>query len=1665
MDGLAGAAGVDAAGAAAGSPAAGAAAGSAAADPRGATPLERALPDVPLNNFPLSELLDRTVQAAYSDLLNMAETLPSASNDERKRQLLEFCFAKRKLFTKLLVLLRFSPRTKDIATCQKAHAFIDGQDYAFARAADDLFAIHGQMRAAKVSNFDIPTAVDVLTTGAYQRLPKSLKRTATLEKLEDMIRIRLMCDEVIPGPFRRNMTIENGCVVFTVPGEFTVAMTLVPNAQPHPWRVVDLQILSRSTASGYGGALPTINPMQLAGLKESTQRRLLESDATTWPIVFVYEHLHRFSLNYQIHILSSQARYLAETRWKGHLAIEATNVLLKIDFWRTPASHSARREYFSIHVGAKHAASSLPPRTLPAAASDGIEPLVLESLSQRSSDMASTARLQISLFGVQGTATRAIQLSNAMALNPEALDIEELLISLTDHQSRAMIMQMRDELLNGSGESTHMIGGQLFTKEHIKVNLGVQIGGAAGDNSAGDPDAMIVDSQGDDAMPAASHGRAALSPAARVFPAASLLVMYRPQSWLRLSVDPRTGCVIANLADSSGLATIFGADQDDAGDTDSGGGIAQPGVQTVPGSSGMSAPAASAGDQSSKGDSIARHLKIVENRINGDLRRTRAAILYLRRATTIKQVETAASYLGFEAAEPAQMGMESPLSHAQTEEVRIVHLRFPGSGDNLLVVAAGGHEDLLAVEAALHPETARSRAPTDTEAASQLHGSATSSVPATPGPAAAAGTVAEGDLTGLSASGSDPDGTEFRVWVLTPKPPALRSKQSDFHVLSLAPSDVPGVFDDPASGAEAMSSGPRVKRARTATGPSGPPGAWTRMDLAVLSKILQTSSKLFEFSKLIGQLETKGLAYQFLLRGLPGLLPRNQTELSESQMALLDPKIVIPLRALVDANAQATAVSSSRRPNAAADPNALDPRSGVSNPHGLGDVFLFLQETSGADGGGHDAMRGEAAGSAAFAGAWAAGPTATRLPRAKHAVVAMMRIHALLLPSPQCPAQAGEHTVFDATTHTVTFRFPSVDGFIGPFVQEFQAIGSMLRLMSQLTRHRESLLRMGAIVQFPDLRTVVVEWRGSTILRVGWQLHRSPSGAASAAGGQATTAAAGLAAATSTAVVGPPDAVSHEDRKGRYVVSFERADGQPDEHTVIADLSTSFLNSTRAIFPVVLTLNRVSRLAASLERIRRRRHAFGQTSVELEVVSFTHYRLLFPYFSKMCGLEFVFEAPNSFMMLDAAMPGFAAEMGLGCLAGVGVGAHIGAPGIAGGLGGTAATGRPERSLRPLPEFVDTPQQRLSTTDQLRPGRQGLLSVVCARVADAHGSAANSATAGESALQDTDRGAVLQLPHGLLCTLSLVDTVMACVEAYVDVFTAMDATYAYLSAQAIHNMMHDEVQCRILFTTDHAKSAISCSANGKLGFLIVPKDKTGQAQSGAPESKVLVDKINRAINSIPIEQRNSLQWLHAIVSIAMLPDLPLRELIQLSKFETNPQRGLSLDWCLQVPEGAPAHLPPPGDVVFVYDQAITRIKFLIRFTDQTTHETHLMPIRYNFATGVIGIWRDAAYDAEHGTSDYTALPAGNHALERAMERLAQANMQHMTMPDRIFVQATTRPIPPHLGGPGKIYAALKHLTSRNIADMRAPVAAPSAAGGSGTTPQAQPSPQMQTPSSQ
>ena len=103
-------------------------------------------------------------------------SLPARSDVDRKRMIIEYVVATRRQVIKLLVLLRWSrDNTKDVERSMNLISFLQRQNFQLERTVDGLKAVRDLLLNARVRNYDILTAVDVLSKGDYLRLPPIFK--------------------------------------------------------------------------------------------------------------------------------------------------------------------------------------------------------------------------------------------------------------------------------------------------------------------------------------------------------------------------------------------------------------------------------------------------------------------------------------------------------------------------------------------------------------------------------------------------------------------------------------------------------------------------------------------------------------------------------------------------------------------------------------------------------------------------------------------------------------------------------------------------------------------------------------------------------------------------------------------------------------------------------------------------------------------------------------------------------------------------------------------------------------------------------------------------------------------------------------------------------------------------------------------------------------------------------------------------------------------------------------------------------------------------------------------------------------------------------------------------------------------------------------------------
>ncbi|GEM07850.1 mediator of RNA polymerase II transcription subunit 14 [Rhodotorula toruloides] len=210
-------------------------------DPQPDPAFERELPVILQDLVPLSYIIDRVVAQAYSDLANLVETLPSQNDQARKRAIVDYVLPTRRQVVKLLVLARWSTEAERIQRAMNIVGFLSMQNHTLESTITSLTETRTMLSGARVRNYDLSTALAVLSTGTYTGLPASMREgfeegaeqmgdeevIETLREVDEVIRWRLvMGREYVPEQMRRRRwRIGDGRVVFGVEGLWEASFT------------------------------------------------------------------------------------------------------------------------------------------------------------------------------------------------------------------------------------------------------------------------------------------------------------------------------------------------------------------------------------------------------------------------------------------------------------------------------------------------------------------------------------------------------------------------------------------------------------------------------------------------------------------------------------------------------------------------------------------------------------------------------------------------------------------------------------------------------------------------------------------------------------------------------------------------------------------------------------------------------------------------------------------------------------------------------------------------------------------------------------------------------------------------------------------------------------------------------------------------------------------------------------------------------------------------------------------------------------------------------------------------------------------------------------------------------------------------------------------------
>ncbi|CAF5065958.1 unnamed protein product, partial [Rotaria magnacalcarata] len=206
------------------------------------------------DKIPLSYLLEAAVQKTYHELYTMADVLHSKSNPERKIELVIFACRARQLFIRILAVVKWAATTGKVTACEGIQALLEVRARLIRETSDSLAQLaREKLLEARVPNFPVTDAIDALTLGSVNFLPKRIAEAATnftsateserqqiLPRLQQILTARISTSE-LPIQFS-TVTIKNGLVILTVDGEFEVKLGITNDNLSSSWRLYQTKL-------------------------------------------------------------------------------------------------------------------------------------------------------------------------------------------------------------------------------------------------------------------------------------------------------------------------------------------------------------------------------------------------------------------------------------------------------------------------------------------------------------------------------------------------------------------------------------------------------------------------------------------------------------------------------------------------------------------------------------------------------------------------------------------------------------------------------------------------------------------------------------------------------------------------------------------------------------------------------------------------------------------------------------------------------------------------------------------------------------------------------------------------------------------------------------------------------------------------------------------------------------------------------------------------------------------------------------------------------------------------------------------------------------------------------------------------------------------------------
>lgn len=184
--------------------------------------------------------------------------------------------------------------------------------------------MHEGLQQARAPIYDVPSAIEILLTGSYERLPKCIEdvgiqgtltedqQKPALRKLDTLVRSKLL--EVSLPKEISEVKVSDGTALLCVDGEFKVLVTLGYRGHLSMWRILHMELLV-----GERSGRVKLEELQRHALGDDLERRMA---AVENPFTILYSVLHELCMTLVMDTVIRQAKALRQGRWKDEIRFE-----------------------------------------------------------------------------------------------------------------------------------------------------------------------------------------------------------------------------------------------------------------------------------------------------------------------------------------------------------------------------------------------------------------------------------------------------------------------------------------------------------------------------------------------------------------------------------------------------------------------------------------------------------------------------------------------------------------------------------------------------------------------------------------------------------------------------------------------------------------------------------------------------------------------------------------------------------------------------------------------------------------------------------------------------------------------------------------------------------------------------------------------------------------------------------------------------------------------------------------------------------------------------------------------------------------------------------------------------------------------------------------------